>query len=210
MVWRNAWPGWSRRRCGRRRLARLPRSPTSNPSLTTTRQRPERPQLVVHLVGHLLQRAGPLGQVDLQRHFPLRIGQPGRRRDEPDLPAHGLHHQHRVGRARAGVLLVGVLDRMHPVPGHRAVAGRVVDQPELAVAHVVVDGLGHAHGHQVQAPLVGQLGDLVGRVHRVVAADVEEIAHLVGPQHLDHPLEILLLPLASACSGRCRSSRPPA
>ena len=165
-------------------------------------------QLVVHLVGQLGQRAGAFGQVDLQRHLALGIGQPGGRRNEADLAAHRLHHQHRIGRAGAGVLLVGVLDHVHPVAGHRAVAGRVVDQPELAVAHVVVDRLGHADGHQVQPALVGQLGDLVGRVHRVVAADVEQIADLVGPQDLDHPLEILgLARLELVAAGADRAGR---
>ncbi len=37
------------------------------------------PQKAIDIVGHLFQRDGPLGQVDLQRQLPLRIGQAGRR-----------------------------------------------------------------------------------------------------------------------------------
>ena len=58
----------------------------------------------------------------------------------------------------AGVLLVGGLHLVHPVAGHRAVAGRVVDQLELAVAHVVVDRLRHADGDQIQPALAGPTG----------------------------------------------------
>ena len=56
--------------------------------------------------------------------------------------------------------------------------------------------------------LLGQAGDLVGRVHRVVAADVEEIADIVGPKHVDHPLEVLLLPFAElVAAGADRAGR---
>ena len=169
-------------------------------------------QLVVDLVGQLLERAGALGQVNLQRHLSPGIGQPGRGRNETDLAAHRLQHQHRIGRARARILFVGVLDHVHPVTGHRPVAGRVIDELKRAVAHVVVDRLGHADGHKVQPALVGQQGDLVGRVHGVVAADVEQVAHVVGPQHVDHALEILVLPLlqlVAACADGTGGRREP-
>ena len=38
------------------------------------------------------------GQVDLQRHAALRVGQTGRCRNETDFPAHGLNDQDGVGR----------------------------------------------------------------------------------------------------------------
>ena len=59
-------------RRGRTNLSLRPSSPTSNPSLTTTRQRPRFLQLIVHLVGQLLERAGAFGQIDLQRHLAAR------------------------------------------------------------------------------------------------------------------------------------------
>ena len=58
---------------------------------------------------------------------------------------------------------------------------------------VVVDRLRHADDAQLIALLLGQLRDLVGRVLGVVAADVEEIADVVGLEDLQDPLEILLL-----------------
>ena len=67
----------------------------------------------------------------------------------------------------------------------------MIDELELAIAYVVVDGLGDADGRRVQAALVGQVGDLVGSVHRVVAADIEEVADVVGAQDLDDPFKIL-------------------
>ena len=66
-----------------------------------------------------------------------------------DLAAHGLHHQYGIGRRRALVLLVGRLHHVHPILGHRTVARRVIDQLELAVAHVVVDRLGHADANEL-------------------------------------------------------------
>ena len=87
-------------------------------------------QRVVHGVGQLGQAQVRLCHGDQQRHLALRIGQAGGGRDEADLAAHGLHHQHRVGGAGAGVLLVGVLHVQRPVAGHAAIARRVVDQLE--------------------------------------------------------------------------------
>ena len=42
---------------------------------------------------------------------------------------------------------------------------------------------------------MGELADLVGGVLRVVAADVEEVADVVGLEDLDDALEVLVLPL---------------
>jgi hypothetical protein len=40
----------------------------------------------------------------------------------------------------------------------------MVEQAELGVAQVIVDGLGHSGGHQVEPALVCELAQLVGRV----------------------------------------------
>ena len=82
---------------------------------------------------------------------------------------------------------------MRPVAGRAAVAGRVVDQLEFAVADVVVDRLRHTDAQNVQSPFLSEFGDLVGGIHRVVAADVAEIPHVMSTEHLDDPLEVLLL-----------------
>ncbi len=53
---------------------------------------------------------------------------------------------------------------------------------------VVVDGLRHADRRDRVAQLPADLGHLVGRVHRVAAAVIEEIADVVGLEDLDEPL----------------------
>ncbi len=77
-----------------------------------------------------------------------------------------------------------------------------------AVADVVVDRLGHADADEAQTPLVGELGDLVGRVHRVVAADVAEIADVVGLEDFDQAVKVLLLRFAElVAAGADRAGR---
>ena len=128
------------------------------------------------------------------RHRSLGVGQPGRGRDEADLAAHRLDDQHRIGRRRAGVLLVGLANVVSVIARDRSVAWRMVEQGELGVAQVVVDRLGNAGGDQVESAIVGQLAHLVGGVLRVVAADVEEVADVVGLEDVDDALEVLVLP----------------
>ena len=128
--------------------------------------------------------------------------------DEADLAAHRLHHQDRVGRRRAGVLLVRAEHAAGPVPRDRAVAGRVVDELELRIADVVVDRLRHARGDEVQPALGRQRAHLVRGVHRVVAADVEEIADVVRLEHLDRAVEVLpVLLLELVAAGADRAGR---
>ena len=148
---------------------------------------------VVHSVGQLLQGQSGFSHRDQQRHLPVRVGQARGCGDVADLASHGLQDEHGVCGRGAAVLLVGVLDVEGPVASHRAVAGGVIDQLEGAVADVVVDGLGHAGSHQIQTALPGQFGDLLRRVHRVVAAVVEEKANVVRLEDLDHPLQVGLL-----------------
>ena len=156
------------------------------------------PAIALELADHVLAKLGQgqarLGQVDLDGQLPLGVGQPGRGRNEADLPAHRLDDQHRVGGRGAGVLLVGLTQVMGVVARHRAVAGRMVEEGEFRVAQVIVDGLGHAGGDEVEPPVGRELADLVGRVLRVVAADVEEVADVVGLEDIDDALEIEVLP----------------
>ena len=58
---------------------------------------------------------------------------------------------------------------------------------------VVIDGLRHADDTHLVTLLLGELGNLVGRILRVVAARVKEVADVVGFEHLKHALEILAL-----------------
>ena len=152
-----------------------------------------RPEHVVHLVGQLWELDPRLGQKDEQRHLPLRVGQPSRRWDEPNAPAHRLQHQDRIRWAGAPVLLLCALHHTSPVARHAAVSRRVVDELELGIAHVVVDRLGHPNCYQVQTTLVRQHGDLAGGIHRVIAAVVEKIADTVRSKDLDDPPQILIV-----------------
>ena len=68
----------------------------------------------------------------------------------------------------------------------RAVAGAVV-----RVGQVVVNGLGHADDAQRVVALDGLLVDLVRGVLRVVAADVSEVADVVGLEDLEQPVHVL-------------------
>ncbi len=47
-----------------------------------------------------------------------------------------------------------------PSNGHRTVARRVINELKGGVAHIVVDGLGHAHGHQIQPALAANSATL--------------------------------------------------
>src|SRR5690606_1684913 len=91
------------------------------------------------------------------------------------------------------VFLVEILHVQRPIARNTAVAGRVVDQLEGGVAHIVVDRLRYADRDQVQAGLGGEVSDLMRCVHRVVAADVKEVADVVRLHHVDHALEVFLL-----------------
>ncbi len=65
------------------------------------------------------------------------------------------------------------------VLGGAAVAGGVVGDHQ-----VIVDGLGHAHKADVAADVCAVIGQLADGVHRVIAADVEEIADVQLLQNL--------------------------
>ncbi len=55
---------------------------------------------------------------------------------------------------------------------------------------VVIDRLGNAHTNQLIAAVCRQLVDLVGGVHRVITAGIEEIADIVGLEDIEHSVEI--------------------
>ena len=69
----------------------------------------------------------------------------------------------------------------------------MIDQLELAVPHVVIDRLRSANTDQIQTSLLSHLGDLVGGVHGVVAADVDEVPNVMSLEHVDTAFEVLLL-----------------
>ena len=87
-----------------------------------------------------------------------------------------------------GVVAGDFPNRRGNVLDDRAVARAVVGDHQI-----VVDRLWHPDDPQLVALLLGELGDLVGGILRVVSARVEEIANVVGLEYLEHPLEIGLL-----------------
>ncbi|CAH0066009.1 conserved protein of unknown function [Stenotrophomonas maltophilia] len=124
---------------------------------------------------------GAFGQQDDVRRFVIAVaGKAGGRSQPARVAAHGLvdenaggglghrrHVQRRFAHRDSGVL------------GRRAEAGAGVGH-----CQVVVDGLGHADAGQVVAGGLGQLRDFQRGIGRVVAAVVEEPAHVVRAQHL--------------------------
>ena len=85
----------------------------------------------------------------------------------------------------AGVIHSGILIDLHAAGGNilggGGEAGAVVGSEQ-----VVVDGLGHAHHAALIADLLHVLADLVAGVHGVVAAVVEEIAHIILAENLEN------------------------
>ena len=69
----------------------------------------------------------------------------------------------------------------------------MVDDRKRFISHVVVDRFGHAHHGELVPFLLREPGHTRRGVHRIVAADVEEITDIVCAQHIDDALEILLL-----------------
>ena len=115
------------------------------------------------------------------------------------LQCGSLHDQHGIRGAGAAVFLVGVLHVQGPVAGHGAIAGRVVDESELRVAHVVVDRLGDAHDgalvaagaylllDRVRSPLGPVPTDAEEDVDLMLLEEVHDVAGIPaaprGPQH---------------------------
>jgi len=85
------------------------------------------------------------------------------------------------------------LHRPHPIPRHAPVARRMVDQFELRIADVIVDGLRHPDRHEIESLFVCQSADLERRVHRIVSADIEKIPDMMRLHDINDPREISVL-----------------
>ena len=101
-------------------------------------------------------------------------------RNPAGIAAHGLGDHHAAVAACGGGQPVQRL-------GHHG-HGTVEAEGALSQRQVVVDGLGYAHAGQRIAELGRQLRDLERGIGRVVAAVVEEPAHVVGLQHGEQAL----------------------
>ena len=105
----------------------------------------------------------------------------------PGVAAHDLHD-----RDRAGVIYTAVLGHFHAggryVLGGARKAGAVIGAEE-----VVVDRLGHAHHAAVPIVRLHIAADLVAGIHGVVAAVIEEVAHVVFPEDLQNTTVIRIV-----------------
>ncbi len=69
---------------------------------------------------------------------------------------------------------------------------------------------GPADAHQIQASFASQQGDLVGGIHRIVAADIDEVTDVVGLEYIDATFKVLgllLLQLVPASPDRSGGRR---
>ena len=142
-------------------------------------------------VGYLPEGEPGLGEEDQQGRLPVGIGESRRRRDEPNPASHRLSDEHWIGRGRTAVLLLQALHAPRPIAGDRAVARGVVDRSHLRIAEVVVDRLRDPDHLQVVPGLARRLCHLESHLLGVVPPDREEVADVVGADHLDDPRQVL-------------------
>ena len=121
------------------------------------------------------------------------LGQRGGRRQPAGRTAHRLEDHVLIDAFHVAGEHAGLLDRKGHVAGRAAEAGRVV-----GAAQIVVDRLGHAHADQFVALLAAIALHAMDGVHRVVAADEEEIADVVPAEHVQDARESRR---PSACAG---------
>ena len=62
---------------------------------------------------------------------------------------------------------------------------------------IIVNGLGNADNVQVIMQVVGHLRYTMGRIRRIVAANIEKIAYIVAAQYLDSAFRIMFLQLVA-------------
>ena len=141
-----------------------------------------------------------LGQVDEMRRVAWLLPRQGSGGGDPaGVPAHGLDDLHRVDRVEGGGIASCVSSGERVEASDAAVAGAVI-----RVGEVVVDGLRDADDAHLPPGLRGEASDLMGGVGRVIAADVEPVADVVGLENGDEALVIRFRQLlaAGAESGR--------
>lgn len=141
-----------------------------------------------HMFGERFQVVTGLREIELQGHLPVRIRQPRSRRYESGGSAHCLQDGYRLGHTHAAVLFLDILNYGSPVPRSTAITGGVIYYPEVFVADIVVDRLWHSRDYEIVSLFGRQIGNLLGGVHGVVPADVEEVADLMSLHHIEDSL----------------------
>ena len=138
----------------------------------------------LHLGQELVHIEVHLREVHQVRPRAVGRSQCSRASQPASVTAHNFNDAH-----HAGIIDPGVLIDFHAAGGNilggGSEAGAVVGAEE-----VVVDGLGHAHHAALIANLLHILGNFVAGIHRVVAAVVEEVAHVVLFEDLQDTLVV--------------------
>jgi hypothetical protein len=142
--------------------------------------------VAIHAFAHSLQECtlveGHLGEQDDVWRIPgIAAREAACCRDPARMPTHDLENEH-LGR--------GLCHRQHVERRFLRRYGHVLgdrSESRAVVGHrqIVVDGLGDAQALHREAHLPGDLGYLVGGIHRVIAAVVKEVAYVVRPKHID-------------------------
>ena len=167
--------------------------------------------VALHAFADALQKAA-LVERDLRKQDDVRSAarilarQTGRRCDPARVPAHDLENED-LGRSLCHGLHVQrrFHDRNRHVLGHGT-------ESRAGVGHrkVVVHGLGNPDARDGEPEFRAELGHLVRGVHGIAAAVVEEIADVVGLEHLDQPFvlgAVLVQPLELVTRGAERAAR---
>ena len=138
----------------------------------------------VHIGQELVHVEVHLGQVDQVGRAARYTGQSGGASQPAGVTAHDLNDGHHTGVIHPGVL-VYLSAGGGDILGGGGEAGAMVGAEQ-----VVVNGLGHTHDAALVAHLLHILGNFVAGVHGVVAAVVEEVAHIVFFENLQDTLVV--------------------
>ena len=139
---------------------------------------------LLHIGKELVQIKIALGQVDQIRAGAELGSQSGTGSQPAGVAAHDLHDSD-----HAVVVNSGVLVDLHAGGGdifcRAGKAGAVV-----GAVKIVVNGLGNTHNAALIAHRLHIAADLVAGVHRIVAAVIEEVSHIIFFENLKDPLVI--------------------
>ena len=140
-----------------------------------------------HILGDLAQADRVFGNVDQMRGVLVFLsGQTRRCRQPASVAAHNLHELDGPTFPHSLRVSSRVTDGHSHETSRTPIAGAVIREGQI-----VIYRLGNADDSKVVPSLLGQRVHLVGRIHGVVAADIEEIANIVGPENLENALVVV-------------------
>ena len=143
-----------------------------------------------HIAEKLVHFKGALGDVNQVRTVvDILASQGGRGGEESRVTT---HHHADVNALQRTVVEVDAGEGLGDKAGCGAEARAVV-----VLLEIVVDGLGNVNGAQLVVRFLRLLVDDAYRVGRIIAADVEEVADVVGLHHLEHPCAVFFIGLVA-------------